>query len=117
MKKALWILPAFSVLALFVISLSAEPTAIGPEECAKICHKIQYQSWLKTKHAAGGSKVDCESCHGNGSAYARMHIMKDPSAWKDAGLVPKPGKESCTAKCHRSRFTEDMLKAVHDHKK
>ncbi|HNQ77458.1 MAG TPA: hypothetical protein PK747_11005 [Acidobacteriota bacterium] len=117
MKKVNLLLPLFSALCLVVLSISAEQATIGAEKCARICHKIQYDSWLKTRHAAVSPKVDCESCHGKGSDYARLHIMTDPDAAKAAGLVAKPAKASCTEKCHTTGFKEEMIKAVHEHKK
>jgi hypothetical protein len=116
MKKILGYLLVFSILCLFVFSISAEPTAIGADKCAKMCHKIQYESWLKTKHAAQTPKVECETCHGNGSDYGKYNVMKDAALSKAAGLIAKPEKASCTAKCHKANFKDDMLKAAHDHK-
>ncbi len=117
MKRSLWLLPLFSSMCLVVFSISAEQTEIGAEKCARICHKVQYDSWLKTRHAAVNPKIDCESCHGKGSDYARLHVMKDPEAAKAAGLVSKPAKGSCTEKCHKANFKDEMMKAVHEHKK
>jgi hypothetical protein len=115
MKKTLVYLLIFSIFTLVVFSLAAEPTAIGAEKC-KMCHKIQYDSWQKTKHAAQTPAVDCEACHGKGSDYAKMSVMKDPAAAKAAGLTAKPEKAFCTAKCHKANFKDDMLKVTHDHK-
>lgn len=42
--------------------------------------------------------VGCESCHGPGSEYKNMKIMKDVEAAKAAGLVI-PDEETCK-KCH-----------------
>ena len=42
--------------------------------------------------------VGCESCHGPGSAYMAMKVMKDPEAAKAAGLTTIDEK-TCTA-CH-----------------
>ena len=41
----------------------------------------------------------------------------DPAAAKAAGLVAKPEKASCTAKCHKpAEFKDEMLAKVHDKK-
>ncbi|MFB3851931.1 MAG: multiheme c-type cytochrome [Acidobacteriota bacterium] len=113
MKKIAGIVLALSFLILFIISTSsAEPTEIGAEKCAKMCHKSEYENWLKTKHATMRHKVDCESCHGKGSEYAKMWIMKDKEAAKAAGLVAKPDKASCI-NCHKTDFKEEMLKLCH----
>ena len=42
--------------------------------------------------------VGCESCHGPGSDYMAMKVMKDPAAAKAAGLWT-PDAKTCTA-CH-----------------
>jgi hypothetical protein len=116
MKKFLGYLLVFSILSVFVLSLSAAPTAVGADKCAKMCHKVQYESWAKSKHATQEPKVDCEGCHGNGSDYNKMSVMKDLAAAKAAGLIAVPEKASCTAKCHKANFKDEMLKTAHDHK-
>lgn len=89
--------------------------AVGSDKC-KMCHRTQYDSWGASKHAAEQPPVACETCHGNGSDYASMSIMKDVAKAKAAGLV-MPGKEFCTAKCHKAAaFTDDMLQKAHAHK-
>jgi hypothetical protein len=113
MKKFAGVFLSIFCLLFFLISArSAEPTEIGAEKCAKMCHKDVYESWLKTKHANLKHKVDCESCHGKGSEYAKMWIMKDKEAAKAAGLVAKPDKTSCES-CHKKDFKEEMLKLCH----
>lgn len=44
--------------------------------------------------------VQCESCHGPGSKYSKMSIMKDKQKSTDAGLV-EPDESVCI-KCHNS---------------
>ncbi len=88
---------------------------VGSEKC-KMCHRVQYDSWATSKHAAAGPPVTCETCHGNGADYASMSVMKDSAKARAAGLV-MPGKEFCTAKCHKAAaFTDDMLQKAHAHK-
>src|SRR3972149_9106061 len=99
-----------AILGLGVLAASAAPTYIGAEKC-KMCHKVQYDSWLQTKHAkatesAKASKewkfeaacltchatnkdeamagVQCEACHGAGSGYKTLSGMKDPPQTKRA---------------------------------
>ena len=125
------------------MSVSAAPTYIGAEKC-KMCHKLQYESWLTTKHAkatedAKAAKdrkfeaacldchatnkdeamagVQCEACHGPGSEYKTISIMKDKAKAVAAGLV-MPTQETCV-RCHDGKdhhkkiaFTKD----VHAHK-
>jgi hypothetical protein len=109
----------------FVWACSAAPalaqnTAIGSDKCAKLCHKVQFESWSKSKHAAGtgDKKADCETCHGNGSAFFKIALKKakDPAAGKAAGLIAKPDKTSCN-KCHKpGEITDAMYAKVHAHK-
>jgi hypothetical protein len=117
MKKLI----AFLAVAAFTLVVAgparaADHAAVGPEKC-KMCHKIEYESWAKTKHATTDPKATCETCHGNGGDYWKMSVMKDPAAAKAAGLVAKPEKATCTAKCHKpAEFKDDMLTKVHDKK-
>lgn len=119
MKK----LAAVSVVAAFALvalagTITAAPTAVGSAKC-KMCHKVEFASWEKTKHATTEPKAECETCHGNGSDYMKMGTAKakDPAKAKAAGLVAKPDKASCTAKCHKpAEFKDEMLAKVHDKK-
>ncbi|MBK9375412.1 MAG: hypothetical protein IPN03_17235 [Holophagales bacterium] len=70
---------------------------IGAEKC-KLCHKLQYTSWADSGHARRKPALDCESCHGPGSEYKSLAVMKDPAKAKAAGLV-EPGAAFC-GKCH-----------------
>ncbi len=95
---------------------AGQHAAIGPEKCGKMCHKVEYESWLKTKHATAKEQVSCETCHGNGADYAKMAIMKDAAKAKAAGLV-LPTKATCTAKCHKpADITDAKFASVHEHK-
>lgn len=109
---------------------------VGAAKC-KGCHKEVHTSWMETKHVkafdilsdeekkkeecvgchstgkmADGTLiggVECEACHGPGSAYKSMKIMSkkkwaaDPEAQKklaiEAGLL-YPGDKDCRV-CHR----------------
>ena len=88
-------------------------TRIGAEKC-KVCHKVQFASWAETAHARRTPPLDCESCHGPGSEYKALAIMKDPEKARAAGLVI-PTATFC-AKCHTSGWKDDMLKKAHAHK-
>lgn len=97
---------------------AADHAAVGSEKCAKMCHKVEYESWLKTKHATSTPRTECETCHGNGADYMKLPVMKDPVKAKEAGLVAKPDKASCTPKCHKpADFKDDMMTSVHEHRK
>lgn len=87
---------------------------IGAKKC-KICHKVQYASWEESAHASLDPPLDCESCHGPGSEYKSMKVMKDPEAARAAGMV-NPGVDFCT-RCHQAEgFVEEMLQTSHAHK-
>jgi DnaJ-class molecular chaperone len=123
----------------------AEPTYIGAGKC-KMCHKLQYDSWLETKHAkatenAKAAKdmtfeaaclgchatnanetlagVQCEACHGAGSDYKSIQVMKDRAKAVANGLVI-PTQETCN-RCHDGKDHHKSVKfdaaIVHAHKK
>jgi hypothetical protein len=132
-----------AIIGLGVMAASAAPTYIGAEKC-KMCHKLQYDSWAQTKHAkatenaqkstnpkydaacltchatnkdAALAGVQCEACHGPGSDYKTLSVMKDLAKAKAAGLVI-PTADTCKG-CHDGKdhhkavaFTKD----VHAHK-
>lgn len=88
-------------------------TRVGPEKC-KVCHKVQFGSWSASAHAKRTPPLDCESCHGPGSEYKVLSVMKDPEKARAAGLVI-PNREFC-ATCHVSGWSDDMLIHAHAHK-
>lgn len=88
-------------------------TRIGAEKC-KLCHKLQYTSWADSGHARRKPALDCESCHGPGSEYKTLAVMKDPAKAKAAGLV-EPGAAFC-GKCHSGAWDPALLSKVHAHK-
>ncbi len=88
-------------------------TRIGAEKC-KTCHKVQFASWAESAHARRTPPLDCENCHGPGSEYKALTIMKDREKAKAAGLV-MPTATFC-AKCHTSGWKDDMLRKAHAHK-
>ncbi len=130
------IMALLAMTALFVNSEEAKNDFVGANKC-KTCHKGVHAAWLETGHAKAfdllsddekknekcvgchttGSTADgvllegvqCESCHGAGSAYKSAKIMSkkkwkaDPETQKkmaiDAGLV-YPTAEVCTT-CHK----------------
>ena len=88
-------------------------TRIGAEKC-KTCHKVQFASWAAGPHAKRTPPLDCEHCHGPGSEYKPLAVMKDPEKAKAAGLV-MPTATFC-ARCHTSGWKDDMLRKAHAHK-
>ncbi len=51
------------------------------------------------------------------SILGKLMGDKDPVKAKEAGLVAKPEKATCTAKCHKpAEFKDDMMAKVHDKK-
>lgn len=92
---------------------AAAATKVGAEKC-KVCHKVQYESWLKSEHAEDKA-AECETCHGAGSGYITLAVMKDPVKAKAAGLIAKPDKATC-ATCHKKGVKDEDLLKVHAHK-
>ena len=117
------LIACFIVVGFCSLASAADATYIGVDKCGKICHKVEYKSWGTLKHAnafdklkgdetsnaeclkchaTGGSAempgVQCESCHGPGSAYKSMKVMKDHDAAIAAGLAI-PNEATCVA-CH-----------------
>ncbi len=43
--------------------------------------------------------VTCEVCHGPGSEYRKLNIMKDPAAAAKSGLITYPDKAAIQAQC------------------
>ena len=144
MKRTFLVLAAVVVmLGLGALAANAAPTYIGAEKC-KMCHNVQYDSWAQTKHAKATENakkstnpkydaacltchatnkdeamagVQCEACHGAGSDYKSLSVMKDVAKAKAAGLVI-PTADTCKT-CHDGKdhhkavaFTKD----VHDNK-
>ena len=111
MNRRRWFLAGLAAL-----SLAAAPVNVGSAKC-KGCHKVQHDSWAASKHAK--AKVDCETCHGPGSEYKALKVMKDKAASMKAGLL-MPGKAEC-GKCHGKgkvpAITDALFAKVHAHKK
>jgi len=110
------------LVAALGVAVAGDADFIGADKC-KMCHKVQYASWSESAHAkafdqlkaeeqgkaeclkchaTGDSAempgVQCEACHGAGSGYKSMKVMKDPEASKAAGLS-KAGEAECRV-CH-----------------
>ncbi len=88
-------------------------TRVGPAKC-RVCHKLQYASWSESAHAKRQPPLDCESCHGAGSEYKSLSVMKDVEKAKAAGLV-LPNATFCKT-CHRQGWSDDLLQKAHAHK-
>ncbi|HZL85128.1 MAG TPA: cytochrome c family protein [Candidatus Krumholzibacteria bacterium] len=78
----------------------AKPPQESPE-CLK-CHVTGYGKAAELFDAtfAKTDGVQCESCHGPGSDYQNMKVMKDRAASVGAGLVI-PDEKTCTV-CHNA---------------
>jgi len=149
-RNIVWIICIVAVVgAAGLVSAEGEHTYISDAKC-KMCHKVQHASWLETSHAkatenakasterefsedclkchaTNGSEelpgVQCEACHGPGSDYKKMSIMKDLEAAKANGLVI-PTQATCdgchTGEDHAAKKVladeKDNLKAIHKHK-
>jgi len=86
---------------------------IGADKC-KMCHKVQFTSWSESAHAKRSPALDCESCHGAGSEYKTLAMMKDKEQARAAGLVI-PDAAFCST-CHTAGVNDDLLQRVHAHK-
>jgi hypothetical protein len=114
--------------------IASSPQIVGSEKC-RMCHMDIYKSWQSTAHSRATSvltaqqktddncmachstghdkkgklveNVGCESCHGPGSQYRKMRIMKDRVAAMKSGLV-LPGESDCV-ECHNSSCPEFEL--------
>ena len=96
-----WRLALVLLVVLLAVTALSAADYIGAAKC-KMCHKVQYESWSGMKHAkafdllkpeeqakaeclachaanasADMPGVQCESCHGPGSDYKSMKVMKD----------------------------------------
>jgi nitrate/TMAO reductase-like tetraheme cytochrome c subunit len=109
---------------------AAKHQFVGVKAC-KTCHKKDgiADSWAATAHATAWDKlsdadkanealkpfyttgstaegelltgIQCESCHGAGSDYKKMSVMKDKAAAVAAGMVV-PDAKTC-ANCHNEK--------------
>jgi hypothetical protein len=115
-----------AVVALAAVNVQAGDHAyVGADKC-KMCHKVQYNSWLETTHAKATDAakastdpafeakclachatnsdeamagVQCEACHGPGADFKKMSIMKDKDAAIANGLII-PTQATCDG-CHK----------------
>jgi Cytochrome c554 and c-prime len=63
------------------------------------CHVTGYR---QTKQAPPELvNVQCESCHGPGSLYIKIHPKKDKEGARKAGMIAHPDPESCKS-CHNA---------------
>ena len=86
---------------------------IGADKC-RVCHKVQHASWAASGHAKRTPPLDCEGCHGPGSEYKPLAVMKDPKKARAAGLVD-PDAAYC-GKCHKGPWDPPLMKKAHAHK-
>ncbi len=75
--------------------------AVESPECLK-CHTVQSDasSFTETFNIKDG--VQCETCHGPGSEYKTISIMKDRDKATANGLIIHTEKELFCVKCHNS---------------
>lgn len=71
-------------------------------ECLK-CHTLVDADPGKVEDTFDKTQgVQCETCHGAGSEYKKMAIMKDKQKSIEAGLIVHTEKEAFCTKCHNS---------------
>ena len=75
--------------------------AVETPNCVK-CHTlgvdIDESEFLGSFDLSQG--VQCESCHGPGSEYKKLEVMKDPEQSMANGLIVHMEKEKFCVKCH-----------------
>lgn len=133
MKRMAIVLMAVFVAATAAVLMAADHTYVGADKC-KMCHKVEYNSWMETTHAKATEAakastdrkfgpdclkchatnadeamagVQCEACHGPGSEYKKMNIMKDQALAVENGLVIP-----CQATCDGCHTGDDHAKKV-----
>lgn len=105
-----------------LLGASSGARFVGAEAC-KLCHRSLYESWESTPHRFASEKVpigpgeagclechatrdrelagvQCEACHGPGSAYSAPEVMIDVEKAILAGLV-LPAAGAC-GRCHEN---------------
>ena len=119
---------SFKTIAMATDSMEiSNPQYVGSKKC-RMCHMEIYKSWEATKHSKAGDVlaapgkdsadcivchttgvkpdgklipgVGCEVCHGPGSEYRKMRVMKNFEAALQHGLV-LPDSTDCI-KCHNA---------------
>jgi len=118
--------PIFNAVLIAADSMEAPSLEyVGAQKC-RLCHFEIYESWRSTRHARAMSlleggpaanpdcvhchstgikadgtlieNIECESCHGPGSEYRKMRVMKDLGKAIELGLVV--GSETTCVGCH-----------------
>ena len=146
MKRTLKVMAiSIGLVGIFALSAEAAPTYIGAAKC-KMCHKLQFDTWTSigthskaleiakacdkrkfdatclTCHSTNKSEtvtgVECEGCHGPGSDYKTIPVMKDRTKSAAAGLTI-PTQATCVG-CHDSKdhhkAVDIKTAVVHEHK-
>jgi excinuclease UvrABC ATPase subunit len=76
--------------------------AVETQECLK-CHTLTDADAGKMEETFDIRQgVQCETCHGAGSEYKKLSIMKDKKKSMDAGLIIHTEKEAFCTGCHNS---------------
>ncbi|MCP4898038.1 MAG: hypothetical protein GY906_13785 [bacterium] len=123
-RTFLFVLATAGILFAAAGAGASDHAFVGAAKC-KMCHKVQYNSWLETTHAKALDHakaatdrtfeaaclkchttnadealagVQCEACHGPGADYKKMSIMKDQESAFANGLVV-PTQATCNG-CH-----------------
>ncbi|MBS1493204.1 MAG: cytochrome C554 [Bacteroidetes bacterium] len=69
--------------------------------CLK-CHTVQADASAFTETFNIQDGVQCETCHGAGSEYKSISIMKDKQKAMDNGLIIHTEKEAFCTQCHNA---------------
>jgi hypothetical protein len=140
MRRALTVL-AVALLLGSTRAMAAPPTYVGAETC-KPCHMPEFETWSASAHAAATTTavaadgfspacltchatnrtesmagVQCEACHGPGSAYSPIPVMMNAKKAVSLGLLIEDQKlcDGChDGKEHRTKVLIGKFK--HDHR-
>jgi hypothetical protein len=91
-----------------------KPAADSPE-CLE-CHVVNADAAMADKTFDMKDGVQCEVCHGAGSAYKAMPIMKDKAKAIAAGLTEYKDAAAIEAKCKSCHNEKSPTKKVFDFK-
>ncbi len=91
-----------------------KPAAESPE-CLE-CHTITAEAAMLDKSFSAADGVQCEVCHGPGSAYKAMPVMKDKAKAIAAGLTEYKDAAAIEAKCKTCHNEKSPTKKAFDFK-
>lgn len=89
---------SFATLKTEAAALTAEAMGVGRPDAEAACLKC-HAPLHATAPALKAEGVTCEACHGPGSEYKKLPLMRDPAEAAKFGLLLYPTVESRQALC------------------